>query len=135
MRTAFYTKPLSLYLILALLALTSFAGPAEAMMLPADHAAAPASPERAADLSRIQKGLESKALEQRLQDYGLTSQEAMAKISTLSDEQVHQLASQMDSVQAGGDGLIGFMFGLAILAGIVILIIYLLEGRIVIQKA
>ena len=137
MLSAFYARPLASYLIAALLAISTLAGPAEAMLLPApsdaSHAGQSAlSSDRAADIAKIQKVLETKELQQRLQDYGLTAEEAAARIDKLSDEQLHRLASNLDSVQAGGDGL-GFVLGVVIIALLVVLIIYLLEGRIVIK--
>src|SRR3990172_4521487 len=107
MLTAFYARPLASYLIAALLAVSALAGPAEAMLLPASPDATQTTPafDRAADLAKIQKTLETKELQQRLLDYGLTPEEAAARIDKLSDEQVHQLAANLDSVQAGGDGL------------------------------
>jgi hypothetical protein len=89
--------------------------------------------DRAADLAKIQKTLETRELQQRLLDYGLTPEETAARIDKLSDEQVHQLAANMDSLQAGGDAL-GFLLGLAIIALLVVLIIYLLQGRIEIKS-
>lgn len=135
MLTAFYARPLACYLIAALLAVSALAGPAEAMLLPAAPDTAPAglSPDRAADLARIQKTLESKELRQKLLDYGLTPEETEARISSLSDEQLHRLAANLDSVQAGGDAL-GFVLGLVLIALLIVLIIYLLEGRIEIKK-
>ncbi|MEK6745019.1 MAG: PA2779 family protein [Nitrospirota bacterium] len=139
MLTAFYARPLASYLIAALLAISTLAGPAEAMLLPAPSAAPYAdqsapSPDRAADIAKIQKTLETKELRQRLMDYGLTPDETAARIDKLSDEQVHQLAASMDSLQAGGDSVLGLVLGLVIIALLVVLIIYLLEGRIVIKK-
>lgn len=138
MLTAFYARPLVSYLIAALLAISSLAGPAEAMLVPAPseahHAGQSApSPDRGADIAKIQKVLETKELQQRLLDRGLTAEEAAARIDKLSDEQLHRLASNLDSVQAGGD-VLGFVLGLAIIALLVVLIIYLLEGRIEIKK-
>jgi hypothetical protein len=138
MLTAFYARPLASYLIAALLFVSSLAGPAEAMLLPtpaeAPHAGqSTPSSDRAADIAKIQKTLETKDLQQRLQDYGLTAEEAAARIDKLSDEQLHRLASNLDSVQAGGDPL-GFVLGVVIIALLVVLIIYLLEGRIEIKK-
>src|SRR5512139_1522726 len=91
MLAAFYARPLASYLIAALLAVSAFAGPAEAMLLPASPDMAHAAPafDRAADLARIQKTLEAKELQQRLLDYGLTPEEATARIDKLSNEQVH----------------------------------------------
>jgi len=139
MLTAFYSRPLASYLIAALLVISTLAGPAEAMHLPASPDAPQAgqgapSPDRAADIAKVQKALETKELQQRLLDYGLTPDETAARIDKLSDEQLHQLASNLDSVQTGGDSVLGVLFALAIIALLVVLIIYLLEGRIVIQK-
>ena len=139
MVTACYARPLASYLIAALLVISTLAGPAEAMHIPAlseaPHAGQSApSPDRAADIAKIQKTLETKELRQRLVDYGLTPEETAARIDKLSDEQLHQLASNLDSVQAGGDSVLGVIFALAIIALLVVLIIYLLEGRIVIKS-
>jgi hypothetical protein len=133
MLNAFYSRPLALYLAAALFVLSCAAGPAEAMLLPAPHATGVSQADRASDLAMVQRTLESKALQQRLLDYGLTPEEAMVRINALSDEQLHQLAANIDSVQAGGDAL-GFLFGVALIALLVVLIIYLLEGRIVVQR-
>jgi hypothetical protein len=135
MLRAFYTRPLVIYLVLALVAISTAAGPAEAMLLPISPDAAPGAPayDRVADLATVQKTLESKELRQKLLDYGLTPEETEARIATLSDEQLHQLSANLDSVQAGGDAL-SFLLGLVIIALLVVLIIYLLEGRIEIKK-
>jgi hypothetical protein len=135
---SFYAKPLAIYLTSALLAISTCAGPAEAMFMPAagnagiGEAGTPAV-DRAADLNKIQAALESKALQQKLMDYGFSPEEAMAKIHSLSDDQVHQLAANADSLQAGGDA-VGAVVGLLIIALLVVLLIYLLEGRIEIRR-
>ncbi len=100
---AFYAKRLPVYLVVALIAVSFIVGTSDAMFVPA----APQTQstplfDRAADLAKIQKTLESKALQQRLMDYGLSSSEALAKINGLSDEQIHQLAAHIDALQAGG---------------------------------
>jgi hypothetical protein len=138
MLTSFYARPLSAYLVAALIAISSAAGPAEAMLLPASPNAAPqasrtGTAELAADLATVRKTLESAELRQRLMDYGLSPEATEARINSLSDEQLHRLASNMDSVQAGGD-VLGALFALAIIAALVVLIIYILEGRIEIRN-
>lgn len=137
MLKAFYTKPLAIYLVMALLAISTFAGPAEAMFVPATSHLDPASAgavsaTRTADLSRIQTALESKIVQQSLQDHGLSPEETMVRINKLSDEQIHQLAAHTDSLQAGGDGG-GFIIGLLIVALLVVVLIYLIQGRVVIK--
>jgi len=137
MLKTFYAKPLAIYLAITLLAITTFAGPAEAMFVTsASHqntaAPAAASADRAADLARIQTALESKIVQQTLRDYGLSPEEAMARVSKLSDEQINQLATHTNALQAGGDA-VGLLVGLVILALLVVLLIYLLEGRITVH--
>ncbi len=100
---AFHAKRLQIYLVAAVIAVSTIAGPAEAMFVPA----APQTQstplyDRAADLTKIQKALESKILQQRLIDYGLSSENALAKINGLSDEQVRLFAAKIDALQAGG---------------------------------
>lgn len=128
MLTACYAKPLALYLAAALVVLSSLAGPAEAMLLPA----AP-SPERAADLASVRQVLELKVVQQRLLDYGLTAEEAAARVNALSDEQLHQLAANLDAVQAGGS-VAGTVFALLLIGALVVLIVFILQGRIAIEK-
>ena len=132
---AFYAKPLSIYLIAALIAVSTIAGPAEAMFLPSSPKA-PASTlfDRAADLARIQKALESRTIQQRLMDYGLSAEKTMTKLNSLSDEQVHQLAVNIDAVQAGGHGGIGFEEILIILL-LVLLILILVQREAVVRTS
>ena len=59
--------------------------------------------QRTADLLLIQRELESKVLSQRLVDLGLSPHEVQAKINGLTDEQLHQVAQQMEGVQTGGE--------------------------------
>ncbi len=136
MLKSFYSKPLVIYLAVALLAISTAAGPAEAMFIPAvpgeSTGVAPEASVRAADLIKIRSALESKIISQRLMDNGLTPDEAMARVNMLSDEQVHQLATHTDSLQAGGDAA-GLLAGLVIIALLVVLLIYLVQGRIVIK--
>jgi hypothetical protein len=95
-------------------------------------APAAASADRAADLARIQTALESKIVQQKLMDYGLSPEETMARVNRLSDEQINQLATHTDSLQAGGDGG-GFIVGLLVVAILVVILVYLLQGRIVVK--
>ncbi len=116
------------YLIGALIAAVStFPGRAEAMFVAStshEDAVSPAQApgDRAADTARIQAVLESKVIRQKLLDLGLSSEEAMARINKLSDEQVHQFASRLDSLQAGGHGDGGLIVVLLLVIIILLLI-------------
>ncbi len=123
-----YAKPLAICLIIALLALSTFAGPAEAMIVPLQQqdGASGSSADRAADLARIQTTLESKVIGQKLMDYGLSPEEAMTKIDGLSDQQIHELAAHTDAVQAGGDPMDAFV-GIIVVALLVVVVVLLIQ--------
>ncbi len=130
---AFYAKPLAVYLIAALIAISTFAGPAEAMFVsaapPQAAAAAQTTGDRAADLARIKTALESRVVQQKLMDYGLSSTETLARVNRLSDQQIHELATHTDSIQAGGDGG-DFVVGLVVVALLVVVLVFLLQHRV-----
>ena len=122
-----FAKPLSLYLIIALFALTL---PAQgwAMLVPADQADT-----RSTDLAKVRTTLESSVVKQRLLDYGLTAEEATRRLNTLSDEQIHQFAAHLDAVQAGGDVLSDVIVILLIVV-IVIAILELTGHHVVVRR-
>ena len=81
---------------------------------------------RSADLQRVQTILESKMIQQRLEELGLTPEEINARLSQLSDAQLHQLATQLDSLMPGGDGL-GILILVLAIAVLAVLFVYLLK--------
>jgi hypothetical protein len=121
-----FCRVLSLYLIIALFALTL---PAQgwAMLLPAGQSEA-----RSTDLVTVQATLESSVIKQRLLDFGLTPEETTARLNKLSDEQIHQLAVNMDAVQAGGS-VLGDVIVILLIVVIVIAILEL-TGHHVVMK-
>jgi hypothetical protein len=120
-------KTLSLYLAAAVIIL-SLPAQGWAMLVPAESAAV-----RSADLARVQTTLESGVVRQRLMDYGLSAEEAVARISSLSDDQIHQLAVNLDAVQAGGDALSDVIVILLIVV-LVIVILELTGHRVVMKR-
>jgi hypothetical protein len=86
-------------------------------------AAAPASgATRAADLKTITTALESKALRGRLKSMGLDDKEADARLSRLSDQDVHQLAVQLEAVRPGG-----FVVEVLVIVALVLVVLYLVK--------
>ncbi len=131
---AFYARPLAVYLIAALIGISTFAGPAEAMFVSAApgqgvSATTQTSVDRAADLARIQTALESKIVRQKLMDYGLSPEETLARVNGLSDKQIHEFAAHTDSIQAGADAG-DVVVGLVVVALLVVVLVYLLQHRI-----
>ena len=121
------SKVLSLYLIIALFALTL---PAQgwAMLVPAGQSEA-----RLTDLVTVQATLESSMIKQRLLDFGLTPEETAARLNKLSDEQIHQLAANMDAAQAGGS-VLGDVIVILLVVVIVIAILELTGHHVVMKR-
>ena len=90
--------------------------------------------DRTADLQKVQSVLESKVVRQRLEDYGLTAEEINARLTQLSDAQVHQLASQIDALIPAGDGGLGIVIALLVIAILVVILVYLMGNRVAIVK-
>jgi len=120
-----FFKIISIYLVFAIFILT-LPSQGWAMFI----ASGQATSVKQADMDTIQKTLESTVVKQRLTDLGLSSGEALARINMLSDEQIHQLASNLDSLQAGADG--GLIF-LLLVAIIVVVILQVTGHRVVVK--
>jgi len=82
--------------------------------------------DRSADLEKIQKVLELKMVTERLEQLGFTQQEIQMRLSQLSDDQVHQLALQLDDLRVGGNGA-GVIIALLVIAILAVLLYYLLK--------
>ena len=72
---------------------------------------------------------------ERLKEFGYTAEEIQSKLSQLSDEQVHQLALNLDDLNVAGDGTLGIIIALLIIAILVIVILQLMGHKIVIKKS
>ena len=97
-----------------------------AMLAPAQG---PASAEgqtydRSADMKTVQTALESKVVRARLKALGLTDKEIESRLSRLSDQQVHKLAKDINTLSSGGDVGLG---GILVLVLVVLLIIFLIQ--------
>ena len=88
--------------------------------------------DRALDLHTAQVALETRLVRQRLVDLGFTAEEVGARLAQLNDQQIHQLAQKLNDVRVGQDGF-GILIGLLVIAGLVLLIYYLLHHQVVIQ--
>jgi hypothetical protein len=118
---------LSLYLVLAML-LLSLPSQGWAMFMHSSQAA----PARQTDMITIQKALESSVVKQRLMDYGFSSEEAMTRINKLTDKEINQLAENLDSLQAGADGVDVLIF--LVLVAIIVVVILEVTGHKVIVR-
>lgn len=99
----------------------SFASSAPAMFIPSPYEGNGTS-HRDTDLQTIQKLLESKLVQHKLSKLGLTKEEVGARLHQLDDEQIHQVASQINALEPGGDGAVAaIIIVLLLLIGFLIL--------------
>lgn len=89
------------------------------------------APNRGEDLQKIQRVLETKVIQQRLEDLGVTKDEANARLSNLTDAQLHQAATQIDALIPGGE--LGILIALLVIAILVVILILLLGKRVTVS--
>jgi hypothetical protein len=80
---------------------------------------------RETEIGKIQRALETEIVTGKLKAYGLTSDEINARLTDLTDEQVHMLAQASDNVLAGADDGLGVVIAILLIVLIVILIMKL----------
>jgi Family of unknown function (DUF6627) len=90
-------------------------------------------PDREASLKKIQTVLESKLVVQRLADFGLTEAEIRSRLSQLSDQQLHEVATRLEALQPGGDAL-GAVVVLLVIAILLVILLQLTGHRVIITK-
>jgi hypothetical protein len=122
-----FFKFLSLYLVFAMFLLT-LPSQGWAMFI----ASGQATSVKQTDMITIQKTLESAVIKQRLTEYGLSSEEALARINRLSDEQIHQFAANLDSLQAGADG-VGALIFLVLVAILVVVVLEATGHKVIVR--
>jgi methylglyoxal synthase len=108
---------LVIYLVLFLVAMVPLQS--WAMMAPSSDV-----PQRGAELAQIQTQLESKLVQERLSALGLSPTEVQERMQSLTDEQVHTVAQNLDGLQMGGDALIAIL----IIVGAVVLVLFLISA-------
>lgn len=88
--------------------------------------------QRVADLETVRQALEHEMVAQRLADYGFSQQDVQLKLQTMTDAQLHQLASVSDTLAEGGDGL-GIVVTVLVIILLVIVILKLTDKQIIIR--
>ena len=88
---------------------------------------------RSEDLAKVQSFLENKIVLQKLVDYGVSPEEAKAKVEAISAQNLHRLASLTDRAAAGTDSALGILIGIAVLIILIIVIIKLMNKEVIIR--
>jgi hypothetical protein len=87
---------------------------------------------RDADIIAVRRALEEKVVAQKLRDYGVSPDEVKLRLETMSDQDLHQLATATKGLPSGGDGL-GALVTVLVIVLLVILILKLLNKEIVVK--
>jgi hypothetical protein len=126
-----FMKQISWYLVFAMFVL-GIAPRVEAGIAPSDVIAL-SQVDRAVDIDKIQKALETKMVRERLEKLGYAQEEINSRLAQLSDQQMHNLALQLDDVKVGGDGL-GIVIALLVIVILVVLLLQLMDHKVVVTK-
>jgi hypothetical protein len=89
--------------------------------------------DRSADLQKIQKVIEVKAVNERLRQLGLTQDEIQKRLGLLSDQQIHQAALQLDDLTVGQGDALGFIIAILVIVILVIVILKLTGHRVMVS--
>ena len=90
------------------------------------------SQNRVEDLGAIQKSLEMRMVSETLEKFGLTKAEVKSRLDGMTDAQIHQLATNLDEVKVGGDGL-GIIVVLLVIAILVVVLLQLTGHKVVVK--
>ena len=86
--------------------------------------------ERAQSIESIRQVLEYRIAEQRLNDFGLSREQAITRLESMDDEQLHQLASLSDELGGGG---VDVAVALLLIGAIILIILKLSLERVIIE--
>ncbi len=130
LRKALFSRPLVWYLAMAMMLISSVPKNASAGLIPSQMVV---EGTRQPDIAKVQAALESKIVSQRLADLGLNPEEVKVEVASFSDTDLHTLASNVDQLNGGGDGL-GIIVTLLVIVLLVIVILQVSGHKIVIKK-
>jgi hypothetical protein len=76
------------------------------------------------DLARqkVQQFMERQDVTRQFQAWGVDADEARARVASLNDQEINMLASKINEMPAGGDGL-GVLLAIAVVAFVVLIIL------------
>ena len=89
--------------------------------------------DRAADLGTVEKVLEAKMIKARLAELGLTHEEIRNTLSQLNDRQLHKFAQQLDNLKIAGDGGLGIVISVLVIAILAVLLLKLTGHRVIVK--
>ena len=125
-------KHISWYMIIAMF-IIGIAPRVDAGLAPSEIIAL-AQLERGADIEKIQKVIEVKAISERLKQFGLTQDEVQARLTQMSDHQIHQVALQIDSLKVGQSDALFVIIAILVIAILVVVLLKVTGHKVIITK-
>lgn len=119
-KTSIFIKNVTTLLIVTM-TLLSIAPPVNAGFIPSVDPGHEAT--LGQDLEVISTVLENKVVKQRLNDLGYSDQEIQERLNQLTNEEIHKLALQMESLNQGG--VLGLVIGVLAVVVLVLVIMRL----------
>ena len=116
-----YAKPIGRAQIVAMIALSAAQYPAEAALVSTESLIGPQAG-AGADRARLRELINREDVRAKMEAYGIDSDEALARVDSLTDREIAGIARRLDEMPAGqyADAY-GTLFALAVL-GIVVLV-------------
>ena len=90
--------------------------------------------ERTANLDKIRQALEVKAVSERLNQLGFSREDIQNRIVQLNDQQIHQIALQLDDLKVGQSDALGLIIGVLVIAILVIVLLKLTGHRVLVTR-
>lgn len=118
------SSPLVYVLIIALLTMSLPKGPAQAAIVPTESVIN-VTQDSQADRARVRAFLARPEVQTQMQAYGISPEEAVARVDALTDREITLVAGELDRLPAGGYGDPG-----TAVAGIVLLLALVVVGVI-----
>ena len=122
---------ITVYLIIAMFVIAAIPSQSAAMFITPGTGGA--SFDTAADISTVETFLESNIVRQRLSDFGLTAEEIYDRLSQLSPQQLHHIATHIEQIDIGGDSALGVLISLLVIAILVIVVMKLMGRQVIIK--
>ncbi|MBI1798300.1 MAG: PA2779 family protein [Candidatus Eisenbacteria bacterium] len=88
---------------------------------------------RDADLVIVERALENKIVAQKLRDYGVAPADVQLKLASVSDRDLHTLASASKGLPSGGDDALGVIVTLLVIVILVLVILKLMNKKVVVR--
>lgn len=126
-------QPRIIWVVLAIFAIFSAAPPqVQAALVASQLSDGQVVSQRSADLDTVRQALEHQLVSQRLADYGFSKEEVQLKLQSMTDAQLHQLASVSDTLAEGADGL-GVVVTILVIILLIIVILKISDRQIVVK--